>query len=61
MLTISLNDRERDVLRHALDYYISELRMEVAGTDRKDFRDQLKDEEEMLKSIRERLQAETVA
>jgi hypothetical protein len=38
-----------------LEYYLSELRMEVAGTDRQEFRDKLKDEEETLKIILSRL------
>ena len=58
MVTISLFDREVAVLKHALEYYVSELRMEVSHTDRKEYRDQLKIEEEILKEFVRQLASE---
>lgn len=55
MITLMLEEKDRDLLRRVLEYYLSELRMEVAGTDRQEFRDKLKDEEETLKIILSRL------
>jgi hypothetical protein len=55
MVTLTLEEKDRDLLRRVLEYYLSELRMEVAGTDRQEFRDKLKDEEETLKIILSRL------
>lgn len=42
MITLDLSPEEADVLRTVLDSYLSDLRMELADTDRKDFRDMLK-------------------
>jgi hypothetical protein len=43
------------VLKEALDFYLSDLRMEVADTDRQDFRERLKMEETVIKRILEAL------
>jgi hypothetical protein len=42
MLTITLTPEEIDELRFILTSYLSDLRMEIADTDRRTFREQLK-------------------
>jgi uncharacterized membrane protein len=51
MAHLDLTEAEAAALIKALDYYISELRMEVTNTDQKDMRDELKAEEQTLKKI----------
>jgi hypothetical protein len=53
--TIQLAEEEVGVLRSVLEEYISELRMEVSNTDSMDFREALKRNEAILKSLVERL------
>lgn len=49
--TVRLTDREVDVLRETLGSVLSDLRMEIADTDLKDFRDQLKARRALLEII----------
>ena len=42
MIHIDLNEQEREILDETLQGYLSDLRFEIAGTDRKEFRDGLK-------------------
>ena len=42
-------------LKKLLESYLSDLRMEVADTDRKEYRDELKEEESFLKDMIGRL------
>jgi hypothetical protein len=51
MIRLELTDDDAKVLRVALESYLSDLRMEVADTDRQDFRDGLKQEETTIKTI----------
>jgi hypothetical protein len=51
MPRLDLTETEAAALVKVLDYYISELRMEVANTDQKDMRDELKAEEQTVKKI----------
>ena len=51
MLTLQLDAKEKEVLTEALTSYISELRMEIADTDSKEFREHLKSNEEILNQI----------
>ena len=51
MLMLQLNAKEKEVLTEALASYISDLRMEIADTDSKDFREHLKSNEEILNQI----------
>ena len=50
-MTIRFNDRELEVLRETLGSVLSDLRMEIADTDLKDFRDQLKAKRSLLEVI----------
>jgi len=51
MIRLELTDDDAKVLREALESYLSDLRMEVADTDRQNFRDGLKQEEATIKTI----------
>jgi hypothetical protein len=51
MYRLDLNAEQRTTLMRALESYVSDLRMEIADTDRKDFRDPLKAEEQVLKGL----------
>jgi hypothetical protein len=54
-MKIEITAEERDALVSALETYLSELGMEIADTDRADFREQLKSERELLQSILQKL------
>ncbi|MGA1824036.1 MAG: hypothetical protein ACMUIP_05165 [bacterium] len=51
MVEISLTSQEAWVLKEILESYLSDLRMEIADTDKMDFRDGLKKREEFLKKL----------
>ena len=51
MAELTLTDREETMLKGILESYLSDLRMEVADTDRKGYRDELKEEEAFLKEL----------
>ena len=55
-MDIQLNVKEQRMLREILGAYLSDLRMEIADTDRKDFRDELKEREVFLKDLLARLE-----
>lgn len=42
MIRLDLNEEEREILVMVLESYLSDLRMEIADTDRMDFREMLK-------------------
>lgn len=56
MIRLELTTKEADILAKTLTSYISDLRMEVAGTEAMDFREVLKEEEAVLKKILAMLQ-----
>ena len=51
MIELDLEDAERIILRDVLASYLSDLRMEIADTDRKDFRDMLKDRKAVIEKV----------
>ncbi|MEW5930841.1 MAG: hypothetical protein AB1941_25550 [Gemmatimonadota bacterium] len=55
MAQITLDAEEAEYLATALRSYISDLRMEVAGTDSYDFREALKKQEAVLNHVLEQL------
>ncbi len=55
MASIELNDKEKEALQHALEVYLSDLRMEIADTEKEEMRADLKAEEATLKAVLERL------
>ena len=56
MIRLDLTKEEAEELLDLLQYEHSELRMEIAGTDRESFRNQLKARKATLKGVRERLE-----
>jgi hypothetical protein len=55
MLRLQLTETEAATLRDVLSEYTSDLGMEIAGTDLKDFRDRLKRKRAVLHAIADRL------
>jgi hypothetical protein len=55
MPTLELTAAEASLLREILKTDLSDLRMEISDTDLKSFRDKLKEKEEMIKQLIERL------
>lgn len=51
MAKLILTGKEEWMLKKILESYLSDLRMEVADTDRKEYRDELKVEEAFLKEL----------
>lgn len=51
MLTLHLSNAEQAVLRDVLENALSELSVEISGTDTKEYRDDLKDRREMLQTL----------
>ena len=56
MLRIELSAEEASTLHEILTHYVSDLRMEVAGTDSMDYREVLKAREILLKDLLLRLE-----
>jgi len=54
-MTIDLDAGEADILREVCESALSDLRMEVAGTEDQEFREGLKRRERFLDSLLERL------
>jgi hypothetical protein len=54
-MTIDLDAREADMLREVCESALSDVRMEVAGTESQNFRESLKRREEFLGSLLDRL------
>jgi hypothetical protein len=52
---IELTPEEGKALKHALEVYLSDLRMEIVDTDSQDFREGLKHEKQVLEAIVGRL------
>jgi hypothetical protein len=55
MAQLTLNNDETEMLKEVLVSYLSDLRMEIADTDLKDFREGLKAKEVFLKDLINRL------
>lgn len=51
MLQLKLTDEQAVALHDALDHILSDLSVEIADTDRKGYRDELKAKRELLKEI----------
>jgi hypothetical protein len=58
MPTLELTTAEASLLKEILKTDLSDLRMEIADTDLKGFRDKLKEKEEVIKQLIERLGSE---
>jgi len=57
MVRIELSPRDAGLLREVLESYLSDLRMEIAGTESASFREQLKKTETFLKTLLPQLAA----
>lgn len=57
MVQIELNESETGLLKEILENFLSDLRMEIANTDRMDFREELKDREVFIKKLLQQLYA----
>lgn len=57
MPTIQLTEAETNLLKETLETNLSDLRMEIAATDLKSFRDKLKDKEAVITQLIERLES----
>ncbi len=55
MASLAFTENEIALVREILEAYYSDLRMEIAGTDNKEVRDELKGKEAMLKGLLDRL------
>jgi hypothetical protein len=50
-MNLELTDEERDILKHAVEKYVSNLRGEIYKTESHTFKPPLKNEEEVLKVV----------
>lgn len=57
MVELDLTEEERQILHDVLQSYLSDLRMEIADTDRMDFRDMLKDRKAVVQKAMDSLGA----
>jgi hypothetical protein len=57
MTHLELSDMEEKVLGEVFESYLSDLRMEIAGTDRAEYRDGLKEKKDLLMSLMEKMKA----
>ncbi len=55
MLELDLDANEKSILKMVLESYLSDLRMEIADTDRMAFRDMLKERKAVLIKVIEAL------
>jgi len=55
MTVLQLNEQQAAMLRKVLSSYLGDLRMEISNTDSMAFRDNLKEEEQFIKELMERL------
>ncbi|MBI5034738.1 MAG: hypothetical protein HZB51_29805 [Chloroflexi bacterium] len=56
MVQVELNPDQATMLQKILESYLSDLRVEIAGTDLKEFREALKEEERFIKEFLRRLE-----
>ena len=54
-MNLELTDQERDVIRRALEVYLSDLREEITKTEKHDWKKGLHEEEDVLKQVIEKL------
>jgi hypothetical protein len=57
MATIDLAPAEMEKLLEILKSYLSDLRLDIGDTKKKSYRDELKEQEEFVKGIIERMEA----
>lgn len=59
MISLDLDQEERELLKNLLENLLSDIRMEVADTDRMDFREKLKEQKRVLNKTIEALENTT--
>jgi len=59
MITMKLTDEEAMILHNIIKNFTEELRMEVMHTDRREYRDMLKQQEVIVRKMLEDLEAKT--
>ena len=55
MAEMKIAREEVDLLKNVIDYYLSELGVEIRHSDKRDFREKLKDKKTILLELRSRL------
>lgn len=55
MITLELTDEDQEALREFLERYYHDLRIEIANTDDREFRRHLKQKEEVMRALIDRL------
>lgn len=55
MIRVDLTEEERDILYNMLSNYVSDLRMEIADTDRKDYREIIRQQKNILQKVMDAL------
>ena len=60
MIQLMITEEEQKLLLVLLENDISELRMEIADTDRRGYRDMLKNRETLMKNIQQKLEQASV-
>lgn len=60
MITMKLTDEEAMILRSIVKTSIEDLRVEIMHTDRREYREMLKQQEEIVKKIMAELEAKTM-
>ena len=56
MVQLKITEEERELLMEILENDISDLRMEIADTDRREYREMLKNREVLMKKIQQKLE-----
>ena len=56
MIQLKITEEERELLIEILENDISDLRMEIADTDRREYREMLKNREALMKRIQQKLE-----
>lgn len=51
MIQLDLTTDEREIMTTVMESYLSDLRMEIADTDRKAFRDMLKERKQVIRKV----------
>lgn len=54
-MMLELNDKEKEVLKHVLEFYLSELREEIVKTEGSTWKPPLHEEEDIIKKLIEKV------
>jgi hypothetical protein len=55
MVKLEMTEQQAQTLRDILDSFLSDLRLEIADTERKAWRDKMKEQEDFIKDLLARL------